>query len=62
MSLVLANGIRSYTNEVRLRGLMELKPTEVGFVCRGAVSNRQLRFYSASIQPLIVSIGMLTAG
>ncbi|MEH1819660.1 MAG: hypothetical protein V7L31_11380 [Nostoc sp.] len=39
-----ANRIRYYTGEVRLRGLTQnqvLQPTEVGFVCIAAISNRQ---------------------
>jgi hypothetical protein len=39
----LANGIHGYTNKVCLRGLRKnqgLKPTQVGFACVDAVSNR----------------------
>ena len=37
---VQANGIRGYTNQVRLRGLTSgvLKPAQAGFVCVDAVS------------------------
>ena len=39
-----ANIIRYYTNKVHLRGLIKIKifePTQVGFVCVAAISNRQ---------------------
>ena len=37
-----ANGIRSYTNKVRLRGLNILQPATAGFVCVDAVLTAQL--------------------